>query len=428
MTWFRARLAGDVGWNYLAFALMATVGALLNLFIAGTRGVEGLGVFNQAYAVFVVAGQLATLGIHDSVQKHMAEHDEDPACQSSISRAGLLCVTIVASVVAAALWLAAPAAGGVTRSESVGLAIGAVAPGVLLFGLNKTLMGVLNGTRRMKAFAFGQSLRVLTILTAVVAIGLLEQPHWMLPLGFTLAEAFLFPILLLTTRRHWRVATAPLATRDWVFRHYRFGARALPNAFFAESFVRIDILMLGLFVADDAVGVYSFAAIFVEGLYQLPVVIRTVANPLIVRVCIFEPRAALASFARRLGGLSLAVFVPVSLLVYFGFPLLGTLVDAAMVDQSRTLLPVLFGGMMVASMFIPMDHVLLQAGMPGRQSLLMGLGVLVNIVLNVTLIPRFGIFGAACATALAYALSGLTLTVAAYLWLGMTRGLFLAPR
>ena len=40
-----------------------------------------------------------------------------------------------------------------------------------------------------------------------------------------------------------------------------------------------DILMLAIFVSDRDVGIYSFAALFIEGLFQVPVVFRTLANP-----------------------------------------------------------------------------------------------------------------------------------------------------
>ena len=35
--------------------------------------------------------------------------------------------------------------------------------------------------------------------------------------------------------------------------------------------------VLAIFVGDEAVGIYSFAAMFIEGLYQVPTVIRTVS-------------------------------------------------------------------------------------------------------------------------------------------------------
>ena len=66
------KFVSDTSWNYGAFALMAGTGVILNFYIVAVMGVEALGIFNQTYAIFVVVGQLATLGIHDSTQKHIA--------------------------------------------------------------------------------------------------------------------------------------------------------------------------------------------------------------------------------------------------------------------------------------------------------------------------------------------------------------------
>ena len=62
------KLLGDMACNYGAFTLMAGTGVILNFFIAIQFGVETLGVFNQIYAVYIVAAQLAVFGLHDSAQ------------------------------------------------------------------------------------------------------------------------------------------------------------------------------------------------------------------------------------------------------------------------------------------------------------------------------------------------------------------------
>ena len=67
----------DAIWNYSAFGIMALTGVILNFFIAWKMGLEALGIFNQIYAIYVVLGQLAAFGIHDSVQKHIAEYADD---------------------------------------------------------------------------------------------------------------------------------------------------------------------------------------------------------------------------------------------------------------------------------------------------------------------------------------------------------------
>ena len=65
----------------------------------------------------------------------------------------------------------------------------------------------------------------------------------------------------------------------------------------------------------------------------------------------------------------------------------------------------------------------MQAGQPGWQSALMSLNIMINAVLNVTLIPIFGIEGAAMATAVAFAVSAVTLNGTVWWRLGLRGGL-----
>ena len=50
----KSKFLSDAAWNYVAFAVMAATGVILNFFIAGYFGIEALGVFNQIYAIYVV--------------------------------------------------------------------------------------------------------------------------------------------------------------------------------------------------------------------------------------------------------------------------------------------------------------------------------------------------------------------------------------
>ena len=50
-----------------------------------------------------------------------------------------------------------------------------------------------------------------------------------------------------------------------------------------ELNTRVDIIMIGIFMSDEKVGIYSFAALFAEGFYQLLIVLQNILNPLMAR-------------------------------------------------------------------------------------------------------------------------------------------------
>jgi len=417
------KFLGDSAWNYGAFALMAATGVALNVFIVTVFGVEPLGIFNQVYAVYVVSSQLAVFGIHNSSQKHIAEYAGSPDQRRSIVLSAVWVSLIFGLIMSLILFTSSSYIGNLTSSTQVANGVALAATGLLLFPLNKVLLGVLNGERRMKAFAIVQSARVLSILAFAGAVALADWPAYALGGAFPVAEfVIVFPLLFVV--RPWSGPSVS-SIREWAYRHIQFGSRAIANGFLAESYIRVDVMMLGIFASDETVGIYSFAAMFIEGLYQVPVVIRTVANPVLVRLISDESREELVRFTRKTMFGSFATFSVMAGLVILVFPYLAPYFPEGLVSSSFPVLVVVVMGLALYALFIPVDFSLMQAGMPGRQSLMMCANILINVTLNASLIPVMGVMGAAWATAVAFVSSALVLNIAAHKWLGVTGGFLL---
>jgi O-antigen/teichoic acid export membrane protein len=422
------KFVGDTAWNYGAFALMATTGVILNFFIAAHFGTAALGQFNQIYAVYIVAAQLAVFGVHDSAQKHIAEIAGEIAEMRAIAQTSVGLAAVIGGSVALIVWLASGAIGSLAQSPPVGKGVELAAPGLMLFAVNKVLMGILNGERRMRAFALAQAGRVLAILALALLVAYRDRPAYELGAAFSVAEAIILLPLLFAVRPWQPGGRAFAVTREWIGRHLDFGARALPNGFLAESYLRVDVLMLAVFVDDTAIGIYSFAAMFIEGLYQVPVVVRTVVNPVLVKLIATADMTALGRFARRVMAVSLAIFVAAATAVHIVFPYLAPwFADGLVAGAGQVLLPLTIGLGLYAA-FVPLDFILMQAGRPGRQSTLMTVNIAINVILNLVLIPTYGIMGAALATAAAFALSAVTLNAAVWRWLPMPGGLLFGGR
>jgi len=418
-----ARFRSGAAWNYGAFGIQALVGLAINVFLFVRAGAEALGVFNQLYAIFVVSGQIVVFALHDSAQKHVAEFADHSPERDSIAAAALALALASGVLGALVLMAAAPLIGRLNDSAHLIGGVRILAPGLLLFVTNKVLMGILNGRRRMIAFAIGQALRALTILGVCLAVVHLDASLDRLALCFTLAETLLLAYLLLV-RPLTIGAVDGAKVRDWLIRHASFGGRGVVNSCLSEAFIRIDILMLGIFLPDDQVGVYSFAAFFIEGLYTIGITLRVVINPMLVRLIADHERAELRTLARKVGALSLALTLLVGGAVMLVFPLLSMVADPTLVGDAHTLLAILACGLVVYAPVLPFDYILLQAGRPGAQSIFMALTTGANIVLNAVLIPAHGLLGGAVATAVSFALSAVVLYAATALLLKMRGGIF----
>ncbi len=406
----RGGILADTLWSYGAMGAMAAAGLLLNLLIAAFSGAAALGVFNQIYAVFVIAGQLAVLGLHDSVQVALAARRQSHP-QTDIILSALSAGLINALLAALLIYLLAPAIGEMLDSPSVAAGLSMAAPGLGLFILNKVGMGILQGQLRLRLLARLQILRIAVLFAVGLWVLLTRRDPAFFGLAFSAGELVLS---LPLTRCVWPRGSAggdEGSLRLWLRRHYGFGLRALSHGLLSEAYIRIDVLMLGIFAGDAEVGVYSFAALFIEGLFQVAVVIRTVINPRLAALLARGGRVV--PLLRRASGAAFIICAGTALLLWWLLPLAGMYFAGDIAMTARPVFAVLAVGMCVYALLVPADQMLLQGGYPGRQSLLMAWNVLINALLNFLLIPLYGAMGAAMATATAFVLAALGALIAA---------------
>lgn len=396
-----ARLVNDTLWSYVALAATAAVGVLVNLGLARFFGPTTLGVFAQLYAVYVISTQLAVLGVNDSVQKHVAEEHGEGRATGVVVGQGLLLTSMTSACVSLGVAVASRPLALLFASEAVGRGLLIIAPGVFLFSLNKVMFGALNGRRHLRTYAAVQILRALAILGVLLVLVFVEADSHLVGTIFTAAEACLVPVLLLLTRP----SLPDFRLGAWFGRHWEFGKHAVANSILLEAHLRIDVLMLSFFLSDEDVGIYSFAALFAEGLYQVPVVIRTVLYPHLVSLIFRGDKCAAAGVMRKSTLVSLALTAASAGTLIVIYPHFAPFFSASFANRGFVVLIVLMAGMTLYASVIPFDQLFLQSGRPGVQSLLMTANVTINVVLNYGLIPALGLVGAATATVISFSLA-----------------------
>ena len=395
----------DLLWNYGSLGLLALGGILSNLIIAGVYGAAVLGVFNQVYAAYVMASQLAAGGIQYSVLRKVAEGAENLQEVGRASWSAVGSVLLLSLPVAALVFFLADSLGALLNSPAVGETMVLAAPGLVFFSLNKVLLGILNGLRRMRVFAVGQALRSALSLAYVAAIASLGIPGRWLGATFTFAELGLAMVLLALVVRRIPLQRTALSL-ELMKGHILFGFKGFMSGVMLETNARVDVIMLGVFLNDRLVGLYAFAAVLAEGFYNLLGVVRNNTNPLLVRLVKEQNREELMSLVRPLRRFVYASTAGISLVLLGVYrPAIYLLSDSSEFLNSFSILAILVGGILFCSGYVPFDFILLQADQPGYHTLLAALNLGTNIVLNVLLIPHYGIYGAAMGTASALILS-----------------------
>lgn len=412
------RFNRDVLWNIGSLGVLGVAGIALNFVIGRYAGAAALGVFNQVYAIYIVLSQLAVGGVHTSVLKGVSHHQQDPTRCAHIMSSALLLGALLSGSVCVLAYLARGFAGRLLQSPDVVTGLTYALPGLLLFSLDKILLNVLNGARHMRAFAVFNALRFVFILGAILAIlGIGAAPVY-LPLSFTIAEAMMFVGLSGYVAARLFLPRLPRSLRADLAEHLSFGARGVLSGIISDLNTRVDVLMLGYFLTDAKVGIYTMAATLAEGFLMLPIVIQRNVNPILGR-CFAEGDAAkIESMSRRIRRLLHPAMAAIGLAAALAYPLLMNLFFPGQgFREGWPAFCILAAGVVILSGYAPMGGILFQGGRPGMQTLRMALVILGNAALNATMIPLFewycgaGVSGAATATAIAYVLQAVLLLI-----------------
>ncbi len=377
---------------------MTVSGIGMHLLISWIYGASIYGVFNQVYAVYIVASQFAVVGIHLSVLKHSSEYREDSEITTSLLQAGVLLASgfsIVTVLIITGIrnWI-----GDVYQSPEISTGILYLTPGLVFFSLNKVMLSYLNGLSRIKEYALFQSGRfVFLIISLLIIIGV-GSPGYVLPVIFSISEILVFVLVLLRLPEFFSSINLEVVLK-WIQRHFSFGIKSFFSNVLLDLNTRVDVLILGYLSGDDVVGIYSLAIVLIEGLYQIPVALRVNYSPILVTQIVQNKWNDLLETVRKGRKFTylfmLVVGVAAILAFHLGIQLYGQGSEYA---QSLPLFIILMTALVISSGYLPFGNIILQAGYPGKHSLMIMIQVLINIILNIILASQFGAMGSAIAT------------------------------
>jgi O-antigen/teichoic acid export membrane protein len=248
-----------------------------------------------------------------------------------------------------------------------------------------------------------QAVRYLAVMLLVTAVTVSSLPIETATYCFFMAEAF---TVLLSLVYIWRqkLAGELRFTRAWMLRHYAFGSKSLPAGMFAEVNSRVDVLMVGFFLSDRATGIYSFAAMLVDGVYHVLAMIRINFSPILVSAVRDNDWLTVHNLCRQSRRFVLPATIVLSLGLIITFYAFTTWVipsDKGLQDGLTSLVILLIGVVFVCFL-VPFDQLLMMSGHPGYQTAQQLAMVGTNIALAALLLPIYGIEGAAVGTAVSY--------------------------
>lgn len=381
---------------------------LLGLHLALTRllGVTQYGYYAFAFGCVMLLAVVCRLGLEGGITRYTAAYrvqDEGPALRGLVLRS-IQAVTGVSAALGIVMALAALLLRDLLPSEQVWTLViaGAALPPLALLGIER---GLLRGARRpAKAMLLQRALlpgfTLLLLLAWANTAGLTRAPAAM-------ALTFGGALAVIALGAYWirgaltdtiSGVSADYRTREWL----RVSLPMLLTSSMLMTMNHIDTIMLGLIVGTDASGLYYPAARISELAAIGLACTNIVVAPMISELHSTDQHARL----QRLLTLAAIVTSGITLAVTAALWLAGEWVlgffGAAFTAAYPALL-VLLGGQVVNALCGPVGMMMNMTGHQDRAAVVISAGAGVNVVLNATLIPLYGITGAAAATAISAA-------------------------
>ncbi|MGM0932676.1 MAG: polysaccharide biosynthesis C-terminal domain-containing protein [Bacteroidota bacterium] len=272
-----------------------------------------------------------------------------------------------------------------------------IIPGIGFLTINKILLSFLNGMRFMKTYAVFSTSRPVLMLIFTLFFIVLETNVKYLGLIFSLPE-FLLTLLLIFNVRNWFTVLTFPRFRKLLALQFWYGNRVVLGSIVTNFQSKVDIFILGFFVSNTMLGVYSFAVFVADGFFQIFYVFRTNVNPIVTNI--FYNRSGL--LLKRIVSKSIRsfykIFLWLGLIIAVLYPILLIIFRIEnYIFHNLSVFYILLSGILIASGYIPFQFFFNQIGRPKEQTRFLVLLFCFTISLNLALIPFFGIYGAAIA-------------------------------
>ena len=390
------KIVDNLGWLFFDKVLRMGVGLLVGVWVARYLGPEQFGLFSFASAFVGMFGAVAGLGLQSIVVRDIVR---DPASkEETLGTAAVL--QLLGGLLAYVCVLGTIL---VLRPEdTLAKILVAILGSITLFRFGDVAIYWFESQVLSKYIVWVQN--GCFLIFAAIKIGLIVSNAPLLAFAWaTAAEAVIVAVLIFIM----------LGLRGIKFHQLRFSlSRAkilladswplLLSGMAIMVYMKIDQIMLGQMLGDDAVGIYSAAVRISEVWYFIPMMIVASVFPAILEAKKRDETQYLQRLQRLydlMVWLSVAIALPMT---FISTPIVVALFGAAYAESGPVLAihiwtsVFVFLGIASSQWFVAENRQILSF----QRTVL---GAVINVAINYILIPKFGVLGAAYATVLAQA-------------------------
>jgi len=390
----------DVGIVFVSSIIVLFLHFIQKPIIARYIGADGLGLFSLTIKLMWIVEIIAGLGIYSAIVKYSSEYAHNNLKLNSLISTAF-CIAIISGTIAGSLvYLSSPTIAiifGNTELIDLARIYSLFFPFVFL---NSIIVGVFNGLRQMKYFAFMRIFLALstivfivvfllsgletsgTILGYVLAIGVTSI------IGFPLVRKF-FKFSILNYRKNTKLLVS-------------FGIKIAGTNVLSQLYYSIDTLMIGYFLTTRDVGYYEAATSLSRFFWFIPNVISIVVYPTVSEHWGKKDTTTISKLLEK------SISYSMILLIFMGIFVVSLAERVVLLVYTQEFLPatlplmILIIGTLASGSIRSIHGTFEGIGRPDLTLKIVAIGTLINVLLNFLFIPLYGISGASIATTLAF--------------------------
>ncbi|WP_084779325.1 flippase [Natrinema sp. J7-2] len=358
------------------------------------------GLFASMFAVFSIVTLLSKGGLFDATRKIVAEHSDDSQAVSSVISTAVTISVIYAIVATVSIVL-------IIQTDLVPARyvpyVWILAATIIFANIFTTVRGTFYGFQRESIGEVLQVSRKLLYTSSALVLAYAGFKVVGVFSGYALSFLLLSLVGLIVLSRNYSFSVAGLSD----FREYGreiavYGGFQLIGGLSATLLYKVDILLIETFEGNASTALYQSAIVPAEMIWFVPSVIQLAFLQRSAKLWENDNIEGINNNIKtgvKYGILSLTLFG--SGLFILARPFLSVYFGVEYTDATSTLRLLIFGTFFlgISRTVVP---VLQATGFVRESELVTFVGLLVNVVLNVMLIPRYGIFGAGIGTTVSY--------------------------
>ena len=399
------KLGADISRTLFRQGIGIFIGLMLSILLARVLNPTGYGQYAMAILIPSMLGTFLNLGIAPANVYFIASQKITPlsALKSSLQ------IWLVLSVIGISAGILTFSTYGDVWFPGIPMSL--LCPGVFAFPLillQSFLISFFLGLQDFKSYNYASLIAPFTtLLLATILVWVIKQGVLGAVIAFIggqLIGLLVIIIILRQTLNKNKSIDDDHISNSYTLQCLKYGFKSHLSNIMAFVNYKADIFCVNFFLTPASTGVYLVAVMIAEKLWILSQVVSIVILPRLSELHNEEDKRQVLTplIARWVLFVSL---IGALVMIFVGSPLISILYGSDYAPV-YSIIVWLLPGILIGSMSRVLSNDIAARGKPEFNFYAALLVVIINVMLNIILIPRMGITGAAIATTIAYTLNG----------------------